>query len=165
MAPKEGAGSRRHRSVSEGRTPHGVDGIRRDETRRQATRRGGFRSAQERMSLGNLRFHRPKVERFLPTESLHRAQQQSSLTRSQWLIERRSRRGWRTSGFTYGSVRDSGPGCCQIVGMFGIFDMAGTEKPSVLLTKNGSTITRALAALRVQGGHPDCVYVPQICHS
>lgn len=38
MAPNEGAGSRRHRSVSEGRTPYGVDGIRRSETRRQATR-------------------------------------------------------------------------------------------------------------------------------
>mgnify|MGYP006962355755 CR=1 FL=1 len=45
MAPKEGAGSRRHRSVSGGRTPYGVDGTRRSETRRRAIRRGGFRSA------------------------------------------------------------------------------------------------------------------------
>ena len=78
MAPKEGAGSRRHRSVSVGRTPHGVDGIRRDETRRQATRRGGFRATRQRMSLGNLRFHRLKVGGFLPTGSLDGAQQQSS---------------------------------------------------------------------------------------
>jgi hypothetical protein len=68
MAPKEGAGSRRHRSGSEGRTPHGVDGIRRDETRRQATRRGGFRSARERMSFGNRRFERPEVGGFLPPD-------------------------------------------------------------------------------------------------
>lgn len=96
MAPKEGAGSRRHRSVSEGRTPHGVDGTRRDETRRQATRRGGFRSARERMSLGSLRFHRLKVGGSLPTGSLHGAQQQSSLTRSHWPIERRRCLGKRT---------------------------------------------------------------------
>lgn len=43
MAPKEGAGSRRHRSASGGRTPYGVDGIRRSETRSRATKRGGFR--------------------------------------------------------------------------------------------------------------------------
>jgi len=85
MAPKEGAGSRRHRSVSEGRTPHGVDGIRRDETRRQATNRGGFRATGERTSVRNLRFHRPKVGGLLPAGSLRGTQQQSSLSRSHWL--------------------------------------------------------------------------------